>query len=186
MQIIFGIGNSKIKTHFIKDSHCNNCNNNCTFIIETRKHYFSIFFVPIIPLHKKVISICSHCGNKSEYEQWSNELKDKHNQLIMIDPPKTPLWYYSGCLGVLGVLFLLFLIIIIAVFIKVKDEMSPNNNRIYKVEDSLNLEEQDTILNDNDSIEYGFERKIDTFKGVSNKLRDEVAPRDSIKTFFIK
>ena len=187
MEIIFGIGNSKIKTHFTKDYHCNNCNNNTSFIIETRKYFFSIFFIPIIPLHKKVVSICSHCGNKSEYEQWSNDLKDKHNQLIIIDPPKTPLWLYSGCLGVLGVMFLIILLIIVALFIKVKDEMTPNNqDKIYREVDSLNLDVQDEILDDNDTIEYGFERKIDTFKGVSNKLRDEVAPKDSIKTFFIK
>ena len=187
MEVLFGIGSSKIKTHFIKDNHCNNCNNKCSFIIETRRYYFSVFFVPIIPLHKRIVSICSHCGNKTDYDQWANELKVKHNQLISIDPPKTPLWHYSGCLGVLGVLFLLFLIIIIALFIKVKDEMTPNNqDKIYREVDSLNLEENDTILNDIDSIDYGFEKKIDTFKGVSNKLRDEIAPKDSIKTFFIK
>ena len=84
-------------------------------------------------------------------------------------------------------MFLIILLIIVALFIKVKDEMTPNNqDKIYREVDSLNLDEQDEILDDNDTIEYGFERKIDTFKGVSNKLRDEVAPKDSIKTFFIK
>lgn len=187
MEILFGIGNSKIKTHFIKDVHCTNCNNNCSFIIETRKYYFSIFFLPIIPLHKKAVSVCSHCGNKTEYEYWSAELKNKHHQLISIDPPKTPLWLYSGCLGVLGVMFLIILLIIVALFINVKDEMTPNSkDKIYREVDSINLEDYDTIVNEVDSIDYGFERKIDTFKGVSNKLRDEVAPKDSIKTFFIK
>ena len=187
MQILFGIGNSKIKTHFINDIQCINCKNNCSFIIETRRNYFSIFFIPIIPLNKRIVSVCSHCGNKTEYEYWSAELKNKHHQLISKDPPKTPLWHYSGCLGVLGVLVLFILLLIVSLFITVKDEMTPNSkDKIFKEVDSLNLEDYDTIVNEMDAIDYSFERKIDTFKGVSNRLREEIQPKDSINTFFIK
>ena len=187
MDLLIGINNTKIKTHFLQDTLCYNCNTRGSFMIETRRYYFSIFFIPIIPLHIKRVAICAHCGTKTEYEYWSAEIKNKYHQINSIDPPKNPLWLYSGCLGVLAIVFIVLLTIIVGVFIGVKDEISSDNSdQIHPTETSIQLEENDTVLSAEDSVVYDFEKKIDTFKGVSNRLREEEVPKDSINSFFIK
>jgi uncharacterized protein YlaI len=77
MFFIFGWGKQTVKNHGpVHIFHCDHCNNDKNWTLYTRKTWFTLFFIPVIPYqieHLMLCPICNH-GVKLDNEKF-NELK---------------------------------------------------------------------------------------------------------------
>lgn len=108
MFFIFGIGKSTLpKKHLLKGCQCPHCQQQDTLFTETKANYFHLFFVPVFPLHKSTMAICTHCKavyDKSQFSEKMNVFYQRQNEL---NPNKRPIWHGCGCI----IIILLALII---------------------------------------------------------------------------
>ncbi|MFZ5354085.1 MAG: zinc-ribbon domain-containing protein [Bacillota bacterium] len=77
MFIIFGWGKQTVKTHGpVHVYHCENCNNDRNWILYSKKTWFTLFFIPVIPYSSQNAILCPVCnyGIKLTKEQF-DELK---------------------------------------------------------------------------------------------------------------
>jgi hypothetical protein len=56
------------------DSRCSHCGKKTLHGVLKVSKYFTFFFIPLIPLSKKVFVVCEACGAKAEIK---GELKEK-------------------------------------------------------------------------------------------------------------
>lgn len=100
--IIYGWREKNIDVQPINNHSCSNCNNNETLVAQVNKSYVHIFWIPFIPLFKKVYSVCTHCKQVLEKNEMPPDLQNKTYEIKQ--DAKTPLWYYAGLI-LLGIVF---------------------------------------------------------------------------------
>ncbi|PYG85627.1 zinc ribbon family protein [Ruminiclostridium sufflavum DSM 19573] len=77
MFFIFGWGHQTVKNHGpVKVFHCEHCNNDKVWILHSRKTWFTLFFIPVIPYSSEHLLFCPIChhGVRLDNEKF-NELR---------------------------------------------------------------------------------------------------------------
>lgn len=77
MFILFGWGRYTVKNHGpVETYHCEHCNNDKYWNLYTRRTWFTLFFIPIIPYSSEHLLLCPICnyGVKVDKEKF-NDLK---------------------------------------------------------------------------------------------------------------
>lgn len=63
MFIIFGWGRKTLKRHGpVFERQCERCNNTDNWVLYTRRTWFTLFFIPVIPYSKEHLVICPVCS----------------------------------------------------------------------------------------------------------------------------
>jgi len=165
MILLFGIGNSKLKQFYLDDCTCSNCNQTLQHRFTVKGHYFSFFFVPVVPLYKSTTAECIHCRIELPKSQWNVNLIEKFNRAMALKPAKRPWWHFFGCMGVL--LVLLGFAVLVGYYYNDLKEDPEIQSRIQELKD---VGEHDEIIYEDGDAE----------------LNEEVnaEPIDSITTFF--
>lgn len=101
MILLLGIGKSILKQFYVDNCTCSHCTQTLQHRFTVYGHYFSFFFVPVVPLFKTTTSECVHCRKELEKDRWNPNLKEKFDRAIALQPPKRPWWHFLGCLGFL-------------------------------------------------------------------------------------
>jgi hypothetical protein len=121
MILLLGVGKSVLKQFYVDNCNCSNCKQKLQHRFTVYGHYFSFFFVPVIPLFKKTTSECVHCRYELSKNSWNADLTEKFNRVVAIQPPKRPWWHFLGCF--VSLLIVLFFSILIGYAIyTVKDD----------------------------------------------------------------
>lgn len=110
--IIFGSRGSKIADLTINGTTCSHCGQQDTQKVSVFGRYFHIFWIPILPIGKKVFSECTHCKKTIEENDFSPELKQQYQALAA--QVKRPIWHSLGCLGVASIIGINIILGIIA------------------------------------------------------------------------
>lgn len=92
--IIFGSGSAHLKTAPVKNSRCQNCNNQGTLSISIFRKHAHIFWIPVFPLNKTGASHCSHCQQVLKPKQMPEQLKLDYQNFK--GDAKGPVWQFSG------------------------------------------------------------------------------------------
>lgn len=93
-----GIKTKSLKSTQPTDIICTSCskkNSTKVAVIGAYKHLFNI---PFLAGKKEALSTCNSCQNSFNYNQMSDNLKLAYHELK--DKTKTPLWFYSGIIGI--------------------------------------------------------------------------------------
>ena len=98
--IIFGTRSSQIAKLEVGDTTCNYCNQQGTQEVSVYGRYFHIFWIPILPMDKKVYSECTHCKKTIEQKDFPPDLKQKYQAVA--PTAKRPIWHSLGILLVGG------------------------------------------------------------------------------------
>lgn len=99
MFFFFGVGKSKLKNqHLLKDCACPHCNNQNTLITQTVAKYFHFFFIPIFPVSKETVAVCTHCKINLEETKFNEEMKRSFDAAESLNPNKRPIWHGCGCM----------------------------------------------------------------------------------------
>lgn len=101
--MLYGWREHKIDLQPITNHSCIYCNTPNSIYIQTNRTYIHVFWIPFLPLHKTVYSICSNCKQTLSKNEMPPDLQQKAHTLSK--NTKTPIWFYIG----LVILFLMFI-----------------------------------------------------------------------------
>ncbi len=85
MIIIAGAG-PRSEKHLMKaEKHCFRCNNTGRWVLQKRRHFITLFFLPVVPYKTEYLMYCPICGNsvelsKEEYEQETRSDAEPFNE----------------------------------------------------------------------------------------------------------
>ncbi len=173
MILLFGVGKSVLKQFYADNCNCSNCKQTLQHRFTVYGHYFSFFFVPVIPLFKTTTSECVHCRSEISKDSWNTNLTERFNKVIAAQPPKRPWWHFIGCFGVLLVV-LFFSVLLGYAYYTVKDD--PEIQQLTNDIKQMKLEEEE---------EYNYE-DADSSSVVETEPLEAQEPIDSIISFFKK
>lgn len=133
--IIYGAASKEIGSGKMRAT-CVNCEEPNTINMFIMQSYAHIYWIPLFPVAKKVISECTNCKHVVEKKHFSEKYKNGYEEIK--SRTKTPIWMYTG-LGIIAV-------IIIAAFTtsKLNDSenaelvLSPQKGDIYEIKLSSN------------------------------------------------
>ena len=77
MIFIFGVGYQTSKTNEMRNvSHCSHCGNARRWILGKKTTWFSLFFVPLIPVKNEYLEYCPVCGqgNRLSHDEYENKM----------------------------------------------------------------------------------------------------------------
>jgi hypothetical protein len=81
MIFIFGVGHKTLQISELRETiHCNHCNNTTRWKISKDTTWFSLFFIPVIPVKTIYQEFCPIC--KTGHEISKNEYDKKLNKSI--------------------------------------------------------------------------------------------------------
>ncbi len=85
MLVIFGFGHRTKKEFKLKEAtFCPHCNNTAQWKLGREAHWFSLFFIPLIPYKVEYWMVCPICrkGKRLNYHQFEQKLKATSKRLI--------------------------------------------------------------------------------------------------------
>jgi len=130
--IIFGTRGRVLKSKEIISYDCEHCNSKNTVTFSVIARYFHIFWIPIFPTSRKVISQCSHCKQVLYKNQMSAKMKQDYASEAANF--KRPLTHFFG-------LFLIGLFFCQVIFFVCKNSLNENEylknpkiDDIYKIQ----------------------------------------------------
>lgn len=94
--IVYGTKGAHLKSAKVNGIKCNNCNEQTTHNISVFGKYFYVYWIPLFPLGKKVISECNNCKVTYERKAMNDQLKLAADNVKR--DTKTPLTYWIGSL----------------------------------------------------------------------------------------
>jgi hypothetical protein len=111
MFFLFGSGKSTLPNKFLLSGcECPNCHQKETLYTETKARYFHFFFIPVFPLMKTTVAVCSYCKAVYNENQFSENMRDSYQRQNDLNPNKRPIWHGCGCFII--ILFILFTLIV--------------------------------------------------------------------------
>ncbi|MDF2985075.1 MAG: hypothetical protein K0R50_585 [Eubacterium sp.] len=77
MLFIFGWGKQTVKNHGpVQIFHCDHCNNDKYWTLYSRRTWFTLFFIPVIPYQTEHLMLCPICNHGVKLDNAKfNELK---------------------------------------------------------------------------------------------------------------
>jgi hypothetical protein len=105
--IIFGSQKTTLGTYELPLTQCKHCNSSKTLLYRVSQKYGHVFWIPMFPIEKIVITVCTHCKQSLVDEQIYPEYwKAISNQNIK---HKAPFWTFIG-LVIFGIIILSIII----------------------------------------------------------------------------
>ncbi|MCB0805430.1 MAG: zinc-ribbon domain-containing protein [Bacteroidales bacterium] len=81
MLVIFGYGHKTNKTDELRQiSHCFNCGNDRRWILGKQSTWFTLFFIPVVPVKNEYLEYCPVCGKGNRLS--AVEYQNKLNQIV--------------------------------------------------------------------------------------------------------
>ncbi len=128
--IIYGTRSTLLKTEYLFEP-CPNCNTANSVQMNVFQQYAHIFWIPIFPIRKTGVSVCTNCRQVLKEKQMPASLKLSYQNLK--SDTKIPIWHFTG-------IFLVFLVVI-AVVISDKQTsdkvskliMSPKKDDVFQI-----------------------------------------------------
>jgi hypothetical protein len=97
--IIFGSRATNIGEFNVPQAECAHCHQRGTQRVAVFGRYAHIFWIPLFPIGKTVVSECTHCLRTLKKKEFSPELRRKYDeQAITVS---RPFWHYVGLVAVL-------------------------------------------------------------------------------------
>jgi len=93
-----GINKKALKSTQLTHIICPSCNKENTTNIAVIGAYKHLLQIPFLASKKEALSTCSSCQNSLEYHNMSDSIKLAYHELK--DITKTPIWFYSGIIGI--------------------------------------------------------------------------------------
>ena len=110
MLFFFGVKGKSVHSELIKDQACMHCQQRDTTYANFISRYFHLFWIPVFPVGKKAVSVCSHCKQALAKKEMPVEYRTAVKNLK--SKAKIPVWHFSGLIiGVILILFFFALII---------------------------------------------------------------------------
>lgn len=100
--IIYGHNSSNLGNSKPNSLKCPNCENSGTTTLHLFGKYATLFWIPMFPIGKKVVSECSNCKNALEKKEMPTDFNLPIQNLK--DQSKTPLWNWIGLVLVAGII----------------------------------------------------------------------------------
>ena len=97
--IIYGTRATGIGQLSIPNTECTHCHQQHTQQIAVFGRYAHVFWIPLFPIGKVVVSECSHCKRTLEKDEFTPALKHKYEQ-VKADI-KRPRWHWTGLAALL-------------------------------------------------------------------------------------
>lgn len=132
--IIFGTGQRLLK-HNPTDLVCMNCLRDESMYVYFYVHYFHVFWIPVFPYRKSMVTECPHCKQVLRQEEIPRETKASLSE----KKPRTPFRYYTG--------LLLIFVLIIAIALAIRNDEQENRSmlRSPQVGDVYDIKEADDM-----------------------------------------
>ena len=110
MLFFFGIKGKSVHSELMKGQSCTHCQQEETTYANFISRYFHLFWIPVFPVGKKAVSVCSHCKQVLTKKEMPAEYRTVVKQLK--SSAKIPVWHFSGLIiGAVLVLFFFAMII---------------------------------------------------------------------------
>lgn len=93
-----GIKKTPLKSTQLAHITCPNCQQSDTTKISVIGGYKHLLQIPFLASKKVALSTCHSCKTSLDYKNMSDNLKLSYHELK--DLTKTPLWFYSGIIGI--------------------------------------------------------------------------------------
>ncbi|PTX58705.1 zinc ribbon family protein [Kordia periserrulae] len=90
--LILGVRDSKLKEKRLNaNTSCSNCQRKSSFVVSGEASYFHLFWIPVIPLAKRLYAECTHCGQA--YNGKKNFPEDI-KRALKEQPVRRPFWHF--------------------------------------------------------------------------------------------
>lgn len=99
----FGTKTKSIRKGTVTNVWCDYCDTEGPMGYDFRQKYFHLYFIPFIPLKRKVEVCCESCHMVFEEKDQSSDIEKKLNRVKDRHPIRTPVWSFSGII-LLGIL----------------------------------------------------------------------------------
>lgn len=137
--ILFGYRSSRLDIVEDNVCRCPRCNGG-PMAHNIFKQYFHIWYIPIFPFNKKIISKCMSCGAEIDQRELPPGTKE---QVMMSSMKRTPFWMYSG----------LIIIAVVIVWTGVSSMIKSRKVSSYETEYSSSYDEGDVDVVEEDTYE---------------------------------
>lgn len=116
MIFFFGIRQTIVLSVLLANLTCSHCGERNTVSAHFISRHFHFFWIPVFPIGKKVVTVCSHCKQNLREREMPNE----YRQVIEQYKPqaKARVWQWSGLLIVGGLFALFFLMGIVGYLLR--------------------------------------------------------------------
>ncbi|WP_163410966.1 zinc ribbon domain-containing protein [Flavobacterium ajazii] len=115
MLFLVGTRDSNIKNGEISNEECPKCKKENTLHFSIYRRYTHLTMIPLFPVGKLVFIECSHCKEKFDYEDLSENIQSK----LRTEKLDNSIWIFTG-----SFILALFLIFTIKNYFEKKDETS--------------------------------------------------------------
>ncbi len=97
--IIYGTKAVNLETVQSSTGICPNCKTKGELTISIFRKHIHVFWIPLFPIWKNLISTCGHCKKVMKYKEMPEALKFESQNLK--DRAKGPIWQFSGVIIIL-------------------------------------------------------------------------------------
>ncbi len=100
--IVYGTGGKKLGEVKILNEKCPHCEEYNNVYLHGIARYFHVFWIPIFPFNKKMLTVCHACDSEIKKKERSQSLKDK----ITLEKGnfKTPIYLFIGLALIVGLI----------------------------------------------------------------------------------
>ncbi len=109
--IIYGTRPVSLVEKKLPQVTCQNCNTQGSIVVGVRRTHTHVFWIPMFPLMKKGVSVCTNCEETLKPSKMPEKLKLAYENVK--EEAKGPIWQFSG----------LVLIILLVAFFKYKSKI---------------------------------------------------------------
>jgi hypothetical protein len=143
--IIYGTKNFKGKSIISKNT-CPNCNTSGQLVFQTAIRCFHIFWIPIFPIQKVVVSQCQHCKKVYNKSTFNSEMYSTANELKINQ--KYSILHFIGLIIITG-------LIIWAVLPETEKERQEKELKMAKQQEEFVSKLKNPTINDIFLVRYG-------------------------------
>lgn len=80
----------------LNNIHCEYCDEVSDMEYDFQQKYFHLYFIPFIPLKKKIFVCCENCYTVYDKKHIYRDIEIKLNRVKDRHPIRTPIWSFSG------------------------------------------------------------------------------------------
>jgi hypothetical protein len=104
--IVYGTRATLVKSEYLFES-CANCHTANSMQMSVFQRYAHVFWVPLFPIGKTGVSVCSNCRQVLNLQQMPPSLKMSYDNLKT--GTKIPIWHFVGTFGIICIVIALFI-----------------------------------------------------------------------------
>jgi C4-type Zn-finger protein len=90
--IVYGTRTVKTKKEQTNNITCTGCGKNNTTQIQYYQKYYHIWFIPMIPLSRSGVTVCSSCGYSTDDHTMPTSYIEEYKTKL----PTPKIWFFTG------------------------------------------------------------------------------------------